>query len=136
MPYKPDFGMYFSQLGGNAGTVIDFYDVPVDHILIINKTMFTVFSFKTWEGTQYAVSFDFDMQLLRHLYNKTTVEVQQQLWEGLSGVRKFPYTIWFSKPVRITLKATIGESQIAANEQFIPFIVQEILPSVFSQPPN
>lgn len=127
MTYKPDFGLYLSNDGMRQTVEHNFYNFSTDHITVISHGAYTMTNNILWVGTEYAVSHDFDNDMLEAMLLKMPPHVARHLKDELERDPYTQRTIELPQRVEIPLSAKLGELQVVAREEFIPFIVQQIL---------
>ena len=60
MAFAPDYGLRLMQIGLSREVEITFYDVPLTHFEVIAPGRYCTTANTVVEGTEYALTFDFD----------------------------------------------------------------------------
>lgn len=126
---KPDLGAHFRR-SGYSGNPIDFGDVPTDHITFLDEATMSITGTAVYDGSEYAVTFDIPMTLFEELFASAPASVIHVVTSGLERPHNFPATIVLPELFRVGVRARLGQPVRGAFEDFIPFIVSEVLPSL------
>lgn len=129
MGLKSDYGLYLVEQGYNRAVAQFFYSVPITHISIVNNRLFSTLINREEKGVEYAVSFDFDMDLIGNFVALAPQFMQGEIMLGLGKNEGRPYTIEISEPFTIGIEAHLGELQSVERERFIPFVVKGVFRS-------
>lgn len=126
MGLKADYGVHLVEQGYDKAVAQVFYSVPITHISIVNSSLFTTLINRMVDGVEYAVSFDFDMDMIGNFVGLAPQFMQGEIMLGLGKNEGRPYTIEISEPFTIGIEAHLGELQAAERERFVPFVVKKI----------
>lgn len=126
---RPDYGSHLVRRGVNKGTLHFFYSVPIAHISLVGSGLFTTLLNLERDGVEYAVSFDFDMNLMATVIALAPIHTQHEIMLGLSKNTGQPYTIELSEPFTIGIEARLGQLQTGKCEEFMPLVVQNVFAS-------
>ena len=129
MSMKPDLGLFHLSNGFDGEDGIFFYGVEFSDIDFISVELCSVmFEIPFGEnGELYAMSLDFDSNILRQLILKLPIALQEEFINANEG-RTLPFQANLPHPVSTTvINCRLGEKQTTAEgEQFVPFIIQSI----------
>jgi hypothetical protein len=126
---KHDLGLFHLCNGFDGEDGIFFYGVEFFDIDFISAELCSVmFEIPFGENSElYAMSLDFDRDILRQLILKLSGPLQKEFIDANEG-RTLPFQANLPQPVTATvIKCRLGEKQTTAEgEQFVPFIIQSI----------
>jgi hypothetical protein len=125
--FKPDYGDHL-RLSGYSGVDMDFHAVPTDHITFVDEETMSVTGNTVVAGTEYAATFDIPMSMFEDYFANAPDSMIHVLTRGLESGHDFPVTVVFPEPYRVGLRAQLGEPTAGVFEEFVPFLVSEILP--------
>ncbi|AEA42327.1 type I restriction enzyme HsdR N-terminal domain-containing protein [Fluviicola taffensis] len=121
-----DLGLHLKRLGFDEFNSLIFPSVPITHIGQLDNNMFTTSSGTEIEGSRYAVSFDFDLTVLKQLIGKIPNEAIEKLLERDPKVRKsiaFADTVFY-----INIDCRVGEKfEENDKEIFLPLQINRII---------
>jgi len=122
-----DFGLHLKRLGFHKFKNLIFPNVPIGFIAQLDPDLFTTGSgIKTEEGDNYAISFDFDVEVLQQLKDKIPNQAIDLLMVRDEKGRK---SVQFASGVfRVNVNCRVGEHlQENSDEIFLPFIINRIM---------
>lgn len=129
---KPDYGLHLINSGVPSDIIHSFYDIPFDHISIIDSENFSTTINLIREGIEYALSFDYGIRVLSVITNELPLESIQAIRQRFHLDRRnnmvtvLTGTIILPYPILLNVSAKFGKTQKAmGSEVFVPFIIQE-----------
>lgn len=117
----PNYGLHLFKLGYTSQEMLRyFYDFPVDYIARVDGENFSVTSNLVSDGTEFAISFDFDIERLTSLVNLAPKDLREPI---LTGLHKQPFKIGFVRPFNVNIESRLGSLTQTECEEIIPLIV-------------
>lgn len=125
--FKPDFGFFFKEQFGES-IKYHFYSVSMFEIIHVGHNLFSFTSITTYADKEYAVTFDFTVDKLKHILNSLPNSTDAQ---RLSSILIKPFeqpekVELVGNQIKVDVTATLGQPVKSLYEEFIPFIVEEI----------
>lgn len=122
----PDYGMILTKKGAHESLDMNFLDIPLDHITLLNGDTFTTLVVITRGESKFAASFDFAMPFIADLARLSPPKVKDKLLKSITTLNKFPWHVEFDQPVRMRIKAHLGAIKQCEDEEFRPLIVDAV----------
>ena len=126
MNFKPDYGLHLLKQDWEKDSMHHFYSVPIDHIQFIDKDLFSFVVNLVFDGQEFAVSFDFDGNMLLEIFNIASAQVQNELREFLIKKPVLPCTLELKDSFIVDITAKLGELQKVEFEEFVPMIIKKV----------
>ena len=108
-----------------------FMDFVVPNIARVKPNLYSVTSKTVVDGEEYAMTIDFDKDILDSMLALLPDYISKQLREVLKGEDNYPLYIDLSKnpgdPISMHIRTKLGELQQGEDEDFISMIVTEVL---------
>jgi hypothetical protein len=118
---KPDFGTKLAASGFNRDKSVTFFDVPVTEITFIQRGKHTILFEYPHEGTDYAVSLDFGMDILNVILGRLSPDELHSVLNR--SVESVPFVMSLPRPIILTcVECRLGEMQSSVHESFLPFL--------------
>lgn len=118
----PDYGLHLLELGyTNPNLSHYFYNVPIDNITrISDEPVFSISNNFAPDGVEFAISFDFNLEMFTSLINLAPIDQQSGIIDAL---QKYPYKIDILPPFTVNIEAKIGALTQTEFEKIIPLVV-------------
>lgn len=125
---KPDLGFHFLEKFG-ADVNHHFYSVKLFHLIHVGHNQFSFTSTATFEGREYAASFDFSTVQLEELLKqieekKFSSFLNEKLNKDFSSSQQVDF---YDTPIVVDIEVKLGNPVKSLYEMFIPFIVIKFL---------
>jgi hypothetical protein len=123
---KPDLGLHRLQQGHSHGTVQIFYGVEVVDFDFVSPNLHSIMFEYSEDGVAYALSFDFDYQLMTQILGKLSPTECASFLNSIEG-REFPFRAALPHPIHLNkIESYLGETQYGAHDAFVPFVITQI----------
>jgi hypothetical protein len=123
----PDFGLMLLESGAESDTVINFYDFRFYSITAVGPNLFTTMVNMPVEGELYALSLDFDWNmLLEILESGATLETVRAVAAWAEGLTVHS-TLELPEPICVGVSASLGQPQTNANESYVPLRIESLI---------
>lgn len=128
--FYPDYGLFAKA---NFNTVTHFfYGLQTNHILRVDLNTYSIFTNYTIDNITYAVSLDFDVQLLQVLLDNiapyfSDKDMADMTIKLLDPAFRHSIIEWNSPIDDINCQTSLGVLQKNENESHIPFVVQKFI---------
>lgn len=124
--FKPDMGLALAEKY-SKDIVHYFYSVKIVELIHVDENLYSAMTVTLFEGTDYALSFDFNLDKLSSLLNQLT---DNDLKEYLKTVLLVKYSgpnkaAFYETPIEFDVKGKLGELVQSKYESFVPIIVDE-----------
>jgi len=129
MGYKPDYGLRLMNEGIPSDVDCFFYDFHLFSLTVLSRGQYSTMVEQPCAGEWHALSLDFNQQQLDQILSKATPQLAAFLRRELTRDPSSPRTINFEGEVAFGVRARLGQLQKLQREAFVPFVVQEILPT-------
>lgn len=125
--YKPDCGMYFLKMGKKPGLLYILYMVHTNTIAQVSRDKYTTSTVVTFGSQEFLATFDFDEKQLEALLGLLPTQHAEKIKNALS---RQPFQIHTeNEEFLFGVVSELGnEIQENNEEQYVPFIVKEIIP--------
>ncbi len=122
---KPDLGKRLAASGLDSDTSVTFFDVSVTEITFVQRGQHTILFEYPHEGTDYAVSLDFGMEIINDILGSLS---PGELHSVLSRpVESVPFVMSLPRPIVLTsVECRLGEMQCSVHESFVPFVASRV----------
>ena len=100
----PDYGLFLLGQGYTREVRHCFYDFPLDHITVLGQGQFTTMKNKVFDGVEYAISLDFDSQILADILRLCPPSVANCVKNELSRDSVSPRQIQIPQPVALSAR--------------------------------
>lgn len=123
--FIPDFGMKLAQGGFGKKKKVYFSDLTIETIVIVEEGLFTTMGEHSCDDVDYAVSFDFDRNVLIDILRKMEPLMRESFLKRCEGIPPVVATL----PEPVTLKIVechLGDVQQAEREAFVPFVISRV----------
>jgi hypothetical protein len=124
--FKPDYGLALVNAGVSRLVDLYVYAFKVFGIDVLGPNAYSTIVDGFYEETLHALSLDFNREQLEIILSKAAPDVAADVRRQLASSSPAK-KIDLSRPITMGIRARLGELQFAANEQFVPLIVQDIL---------
>ncbi len=126
MSLLPDYGLTLLRSGVHRDFQVYFYTLQLDHISAVRHHQFTTLLRTSQGGVDYALSLDFDRDVLDDIveWASPAAKSSVRFWllqQGSVVTLQLPELITFG------VCASLGEEQRAAKETFVPFVIERVL---------
>jgi hypothetical protein len=123
---RPDLGLHRLQHGFSRATEQIFYDVEVVDFDFVSPNLYSIMFEHSEDGVAYALSFDFDNQLMSQILGKLPPTECATFLNSIEG-RRYPFRATLPQPIHLnTIESYLGETQHGAHDAFVPFVVKRI----------
>lgn len=122
--WAKDFGNLMLSTGEKEHNFIPF---RMYHLVVVSEGSYTTTSNVGWGDEYYAVTLDFDQRILNQLLRLLPSKMSVPLQHAIEYQVKPPTKIDFPSPIDIAVKTKLGEPTGNIHENFVPFVVLEIL---------
>lgn len=127
MGFKPDYGLRLLREGVTPATDLFFYEFHLFSISVLQHGDYSTTVQTLYDGQMHALSLDFNQVQLEAILARANPSVAAFVWAELSQDGVSARSIDLDACVTFAVRARLGQLQIAAKEQFVPLITQEIL---------
>jgi hypothetical protein len=108
-----------------------FMNFVLPNLARVQPNLYSVSSRTEVDGEEYAMSIDFDKDILDNMLAMLPVYISDQMRQVLKGEDNYPIFIDLSQnpgdPITMDIRTKIGELQQGEDEDFISMIVTEVL---------
>jgi len=126
MLFAPDYGLFLLSEGYSRDVGLNFYDFPFHYIGVLGLGRFTTTRNLVWGGVEYAVSLDFDTEVLAHILALSPESVVNCITAILKVDPAALSRIELPEHLLVGLEATLGELQSGGGEKFVPLVVKKV----------
>lgn len=128
--FYPDYGL-FAKANFNTHTHI-FYGLKTNHIMRVDLNTYSIFTNFTFNSITYALSLDFDIELLQTLLDNiapyfSDKDMADMIIKLLDPAFRHNIIEWNNPIGDINCQTSLGEIQKNENESYIPFVVQKFI---------
>lgn len=128
--FYADYGL-FAKANFNTQTHI-FYGLKTNHIMRVDLNTYSIFTNYTFNNITYALSLDFDIDLLQALLDNiapyfSDKDMADMIIKLLDPAFRHNIIEWNSPIGDINCLTSLGEMQKNENESYIPFVVQKFI---------
>jgi hypothetical protein len=123
----PDYGLFLLNEGYSRDVGLNFYDFPFHYVGVLELGRFTTTRNLMRGGIEYAVSLDFDTEILAEILALCPEPVADCVMGELENDPSGPSTIKLPEPLAIGLEATLGQLQFGDGEKFVPLVIKRVL---------
>jgi hypothetical protein len=131
---KPDYGLRLLQDGVSRNVDLFFYDFTLFSITILGEGQYSTMVEKPHDGQWFALSLDFDRRQLENILMKAPRAVRDDVERKLSIEPATPRSIELVEPIRVPVRARLGQLQRNQTEVFVPLVCQEVLRATTDAP--
>ncbi len=120
---KPDLGLELLQSGIGNDVAHFFYSVRFRTIDFLAPNSYSIMLNHVHSGNEYAVSFDFDDDILAFLVAMVPADLREAFGKSIIG-KSFPFSAELPVDVEAaTLECRLGSIQRGAHDSFVPLVI-------------
>lgn len=131
---KPDYGLRLLQDGVSRNVDLFFYDFTLFSITILGDGQYSTMVEKPHDGQWFALSLDFNRRQLEDILANAPRAVREDVERKLSVEPAAARSIELVEPIRVPVRARLGQPQRNQAEAFVPLVCQEVLRSTADSP--
>lgn len=125
-PFAPDYGLFLLSEGYSRDVALYFYDFPFHYIGVLGLGRFTTTRNLTRGGIEYAVSLDFEAEVLAEILALSPESVVSCVMAVMKADPAALSRIELPEPLSVGLEAHLGELQIGDGEKFVPLVIKRV----------
>jgi hypothetical protein len=126
IPFAPDYGLFLLSEGYCRDVGLNFYDFPLHYIGVLGLGRFTTTRNLMRGGVEYAVSLDFDTEVLAKILALSPESVVNCVMAVLKADPAGLSRIELPEPLTVGLEAYLGELQFGDGEKFVPLVIKRV----------